>query len=241
MLLLALVLALILALVLALVLVLVETPMLALILALVLALILALVLALVLVLTLMLPLILALELALVPVLALALLLVVLLLMLVLPLAQITQWLKESKLNNSKISNYEVQERILCGHDRDWELRALATVGRVTRLIAAGLKNAGGGNKRKSPSDPGQEEIVDEVVPSNKHDRKSKRQKAKDTIRGTKRVQTAPPAPAPAVPVPKSIRVKHSWAVLPVSASEKPASLVCEGSRKRKASSRWEDE
>jgi hypothetical protein len=158
------------------------------------------------------------------------------------LAQITQWLKESKLNNSKVSNYEVQERILSGRDRDWELRALATVGRVTRLIASGLKNAGGVKKRKSPSDPEHAEAADEVQPSKKRGRKSTTQKtqdAKEAIRGSKRAERSTPVSAASVP--KSRKVKHGWSVVPVSGSAGPVSLVCDGARKRMANSRYTDE
>ena len=110
---------------------------------------------------------------------------------------------------------------MSGRDRDWELRALATVGRVTRLIAAGLKNTGGVKKRKSPSDPEQAEAVDAVQPLNKRGRKSKTQKtqdAKEAIRGSKRA--APSTPVSAVSVPKSKKVKHGWSVVPLSVRER---------------------
>ncbi len=34
------------------------------------------------------------------------------------------------------------------------------------------------------------------------------------------------------------KVKHGWAIAPVPARVEPASLVCEGSRKRTANPRW---
>jgi hypothetical protein len=155
-------------------------------------------------------------------------------------AKITQWLKESKHSGSKLSNYEVQERILSGRDRDWELRALVTVGRVTRLIAAGLKTAGeGGKKRKSPSTGSQHvEGTDEAQPSKRQARTSKAQNAKEIIRGSKRAE--PSTPASGASVPKVKKTKHSWSFEPaVSASAEPASSVCEGSRTRKANPKFQ--
>ena len=155
-------------------------------------------------------------------------------------AKITQWLKESKHSGSKLSNYEVQERILSGRDRDWELRALVTVGRVTRLIAAGLKTAGeGGKKRKSPSTGSQHvEGTDEAQPSKSQARTSKAQNAKEIIRGSKRAE--PSTPSSGASVPKVKRTKHTWSFEPaVSASAEPASSVCEGSRTRKANPKFQ--
>ncbi len=111
--------------------------------------------------------------------------------------------------------------------------------RVSRLIASGHKTAGGVKKRQSPFDPEQTEAVDEAQPSKKRGWKSKTQKtqdAKDTIRGSKRAE--PDTPVSVASVPKSKKIKHGWSVVPVSGSAEPVSLMCDGSRKRTASSRY---
>ena len=158
--------------------------------------------------------------------------------------QITEWLKESKTNNSKISNYEVQERILSGRDRDWELRSLATVGRVTRLISAGLKTSDSSKKRKAPYDPEHTKAVEEAEPSKKRGRKAKAQTvqkqkvqdAQEAIRGLKRAETATPASATLES--KAKKAKHSFTFVPLSASAGPASTACTGPRKRTSNSRY---